>query len=165
MTDEGDGGSSLFGGEKLPGLFHKFVMAGEWREGIITKPPRDVQSRDMAGKPKFWDEAASKPTTENTGKPLNDTLIVVQTQYMFTEQEISDRDIDPLDVEDFKGVRGMWLNGEAKQAFIKAIRKARVRTESELVGYKVRGRRGKKVPVPGTTFQKWTDWEFELTKP
>src|SRR6188508_948322 len=112
VDDDGNGGSSLFGGEKLSSLFNKFVPGSEERTGIITKPPRDVQSRDDEGKPKFWDAEEGKVTQVNTGRPLYDTLIVVQTEYRYTPQEIEDRNIDPLDVEDDKGLRGIWASGD-----------------------------------------------------
>jgi len=159
-----DGGSSLFGGEKLPGLFNKFTMPGEWRTGIITKPPVDRQSRDMAGNLKYWDPDKNEPTTVNTGRPLNDTVIVLQTEYRYTPQEIADRNLDPIDVEDDKGIRGIFASGDEKKAIIKAVRESRLRKESEMVGWRLSGRRMKKEPIPGTGFSKWTGWEYKLER-
>lgn len=163
MEDSGDGGSSLFGGEKLPGLFHKFVMVGEKRTGIITKPPVDRNSFDIAGKPKFWDQSKNDGkggvVNYDTGRPLKDTVIVLQTEYRYTPQEISDRNIDPLDVEDDKGLRGIFASGEEKKAIMKAIKAARVRTETEMVGMRLTlWRTGK---VKKGDFEGWT-WEATL---
>lgn len=156
LTDSEDGQSSLFGGEKLPGLFHKFVMPGESRTGIIAKAPVDRQSRNIEGDPKFWDPDTKKVVTHDTGRPMKDTVIVLQTEYRFTPQEIADRNIDPLDVEDDKGVRGIFASGEMKAAIVKAVRAARVRSETEMVGMRLTVTRGKKVPIEGNK-TKWTD--------
>lgn len=156
MTDSEDGQSSLFGGEKLPSLFNRFVMPGESRTGIITKPPADRHDRDVAGDPKFWDPVTKKVTNVDTGRPLKATVIVLQTEYRFTPQEIADRGIDPMDVEDDKGVRGIFASGEMKAAITKACRVARVRRESEMVGMRLTVTRGKKVPIEGNK-TKWTD--------
>lgn len=157
LTGDGDGGSSLFGGEKLPALFNKFVMPGESRTGIITKPPVDRHDRGVDGL-KYWegDWKNGKVVTYDTGKPMKATVFVLQTAYRFTPQEIADRSIDPLDVEDDKGVRGIFASGEMKKAIIAACRKARVRRESEMVGMRLTVTRGKKVPIDGGK-TKWTD--------
>ena len=155
VMDDEDGQSSLFGGEKLPGLFHKFVPGSEERTGIITKPPRDVQSRGVDGKPKFWDNEKREVVTYDTGRKLNDTVIVLQTEYRFTPQEVEDRNIDPMDVEDDKGIRGIFASGDLKDAIKKAIKAARVRTETEMVGMRLTVTRGKKVDI-GNGKTKWT---------
>ena len=164
LVDEEDGGSSLFGGEKLPGLFNKFVPAGVARTGIIAKAPKDRQSRDIDGNPKFWDEANKKVTITDTGRPLNDTVIVLDTEYRFTPEEIEARAIDPMDVEDDKGRRGLFASGDMKKAIMKAIREARVRRESEMVGMRLTVIRGRKVPIPGTNKEKWTDFTAKLER-
>lgn len=156
--NDGNGGSSLFGGEKLPGLFNKFVMPNTERTGIIVKPPRDRHSRDMDGNLKYWDETTKKVVTHDTGRKLYDTVIVLQTEYRFTPQEIADMNIDPLDVEDDKGLRGVWASGDLKAAIMKAIRQARITKdmgEKALVGMRLTLDRGKKVPIPGTNKTKW----------
>jgi hypothetical protein len=161
LTDPEDGGSSLFGGEKLYSLFNKFVMQGEQRTGIIAKPPVDRQSRNVAGEPKFWDNEAKKVVTHDTGRPLMDTVIVLDTEYRLTSQEIADRQIDPIDVEDDKGQRGIFASGDLKKAIIKAIKAARVRTESEMVGMKLTvWRTGK---VKKGEFDSWT-WNAKLER-
>lgn len=164
MTEDEDGQSSLFGGEKLPSIFNKFVMPGESRTGIITKPPVDRQDRAMTGDPKFWDPIAKKVTSVDTGRPMNATVIVLQTDYRYTAQEIADRGIDPLDIEDDKGVRGLFATGEMKKAIQKAVRQARLRRESEMVGWRLTVTRGKKVPMADNK-TKWTDITAELTRP
>lgn len=156
MTDSEDGQSSLFGGEKLPSLFHKFVMPGESRTGIIAKPPVDRHDRDINGDPKFWDPQAKKVTNVDTGRPMKATVIVLQTDYRYTPQEIADRNIDPLDVEDDKGIRGIFASGEMKAAIMKAVKVARVRRESEMVGMRLTVTRGRKVKIEGNK-DKWTD--------
>lgn len=157
MVDEG-GDSGLFGGEKLPGLFNKFVVIGEKRTGIIAKPPTQRQARDMAGNPKFWDQDAKNGkgavTNVNTGRPLKDSVIVLQTDYRYTQQEIADRQVDPLDVEEDTGLRGIWASGNQKAAIMRAIRVAKVRSEAEMVGMRLTiWRTGK---VPAGEFQTWT---------
>jgi hypothetical protein len=154
MDDDGNGGSSLFGGESLSSLFNKFVVTGEKRTGIIVEPPRDKQSYDIAGKPKFWDNDARKVVNHDTGRPLMDTLIILDTEYRFTPQEIGDRNIDPLDVEEDKGRRGLFASGDMKAAIKKAIKAARVRTEKEMVGMRLTiWRTGK---VKKGEFDSWT---------
>jgi hypothetical protein len=169
LVDEDDtGNSGLFGGEKLPGLFNRFVMPGVWREGIIMKPPTQRQGRDVDGKPKFWDPETEKVVTSKTHpdvRPLYDSVIVLKTEYRFTEQEIADRDIDPVDVEEDEGVRGIFASGDLKKAIMRAIKKARVHSEKEMVGMKLRVNRGKKVPIPGTQKTRWEGAEAELIRP
>lgn len=155
MDEDGNGGSSLFGGEKLYSLFNKFVPGSEERTGIITKPPVDRQSTDVAGKPKFWDNEKREVVAYDTGRPLKDTVIVLQTEYRLTPQEIEDRSIDAADVEDDNGVRGIFASGDLKAAIIKAIKVARVRTEAEMVGMRLTVTRGKKVDI-GNGKTKWT---------
>lgn len=165
LTDGEDGQSSLFGGEKLASLFNKFVTVGEKRTGIIMKPPADRNSFDIAGKPKFWDPTANggkgAVTNIDTGRPMKDTVIVLQTEYRFTPQEIADRSIDPLDVEEDKGVRGIFASGEQKKAIMKAVKAARVRTETQMVGMRLTiWRTGK---IKKGDFEGWT-WEATLER-
>ena len=163
MDDDGNGGSSLFGGEKLYSLFNKFVPGSEERTGIITKPPVDRQSTGVDGKPKFWDNEARKVTDVDTGRPLKDTVIVLQTEYRLTPQEIEDRNIDAVDVEDDKGIRGIFASGDLKAAIIKAIKQARVRTEAEMVGMRLTVTRGKKMDI-GAGKTKWTGATAKLER-
>jgi len=161
--DSEDGQSSLFGGEKLPSLFNKFVMPGQERTGIITKPPRDVQSRGVDGRPKFWDRDAKQVVFHDNGNPLKDTVVVLQTDYRFTEQEIADRGIDPVDVEDDNGIRGVFLNGDLKKAVMAEIKRNRIRRESEMVGMRLTLDRGKKVSIEnGKT--KWVGGTAKLER-
>lgn len=161
MDDDGNGGSSLFGGEKLPSLFNKFVMVGEKRTGIIASPPRDKQSTDQAGKLKFWDNDKREAVTYDTGRKLMDTVIVLDTEYRFTPQEISDRNIDPADVEDDNGRRGIFASGAQKKAIMAAVKAARVRTEKEMVGMRLTvWRTGK---IKKGDFDSWT-WDATLEK-
>ena len=168
LVDEDDtGDSGLFGGEKLPGLFNKFVMPGEWREGIIMKPPTRRQGRDVDGKPKFWDPETEKVVNTKSHpdvRPLYDSVIVLKTEYRFTPQDIADREIDPIDVEEDQGVRGIFASGDLKKAIMQAIKRARVRNEAEMVGMKLRVNRGKKVPIPGTQKTRWEGAEAELIR-
>lgn len=165
LVDEDDTGSSgLFGGEKLPGLFNKFVLPGTKRTGIIAKPPTQRQARDVDGKLKFWDEDEGKVTSVNTGRKLMDSVIVLQTDYRYTPEEIADRNIDPLDVEDDKGMRGIFASGDLKSAIMRAIRVAKVRSESEMVGMRLTVDRGKKVPIPGTQKTRWEGASATLTR-
>ena len=164
LTDEdGNGGSSLFGGEKLYSLFNKFVPGSEERTGIITKPPVDRQSTGVDGFPKFWDPDTKTVVTHDTGRPLKDTVIVLQTEYRLTPQEIEDRNIDPVDVEDDNGIRGIFASGDLKDAIKKAIRQARVRTEKEMVGMRLTVTRGKKVDI-GNGKTKWTGATAKLER-
>lgn len=163
MVEEGED-SGLFGGEKLPGLFNKFVVIGEKRTGVIAKPPTQRQARDMKGRPKYWDADADNGkgavTNVNTGRKLNDSVIVLQTDYRYTPQEIADRQVDPLDVEEDTGLRGIWASGDQKRAIMRAIRVAKVRSEKEMVGMRLTiWRTGK---VPAGDFETWT-YEAELT--
>lgn len=161
MEDDGNGGSSLFGGEKLPSLFNKFITVGEKRTGIIAAPPRDKQSRNVAGELKFWDDAAKKVVTYDTGSPLKDTVIVLDTEYRFTPQEISDKGLSEMDVEDDNGRRGIFASGDQKKAIMRAIKAARVRTEKEMVGMRLTvWRTGK---VKKGDFDSWT-WDATLEK-
>jgi hypothetical protein len=134
------------------------------RTGIIMKPPVDRQSRDVDNNPKFWDDVAKKVVTHDTGRPLNDTVIVLQTEYRYTAQEIADRGLDDLDVQDDKGVRGVFASGDLKKAIMKAIREARVRTEKEMVGMRLTLDRGKKVPIAGTNKTQWTGATAKLER-
>lgn len=162
--DSEDGQSSLFGGEKLPSLFNKFVMPGQERTGVITKPPRDVHSRNLNGEPKFWDAETKSVVTHDTGRPLKDTVVVLQTDYRFTEQEIADRGIDPVDVEDDNGVRGVFLNGDLKKAVMAEIKRNRIRRESEMVGMRLTLNRGRKEKIPGTNKDKWVGGTAKLER-
>jgi hypothetical protein len=165
LVDEDDtGDSGLFGGEKLPGLFNKFITPGTQRTGIIVKKPTQRQARDIEGKPKYWDEDEQKVTTVNTGRPLKDSVIVLQTEYRYTEQEIADRNIDPLDVEEDKGLRGIFASGDLKAAIMRAIRVAKVRSEAEMVGMRLTVDRGRKVPIPGTQKTRWEGATATLTR-
>lgn len=156
LTDPEDGGSSLFGGEKLYSLLNKFVMPGQTVTGIITKAPVDRQSRGVDGKLKFWDAQKEEVTSVDTGRPLKDTVIVLQTEYRLTAQDIADRNIDPLDVEDDKGLRGVFANGDLKAAIMRACKAARVRSEKEMVGMRLTITRGKKIPI-GNGKTKWVE--------
>ena len=167
--DEDEGSSSIFGGEKLPSIFNKFVMPNTERSGIITKLPVDKQSRDVDGKPKFWDDNApegKQVVTYNTGNPLNDTVFVLQTEYRFTEQEIADQRLDRMDVQDDKGIRGIYASGDLKKAIQRAIREAGIRrsNQRDLIGMRLTVNRGTKVPIPGTQKTRWTGATARLEK-
>lgn len=169
VVDEDEGSSSIFGGEKLPSIFNKFVMPNTERSGIITKLPVDKQSRDVDGKPKFWDDNApegKQVVTYNTGKPLNDTVFVLQTDYRFTEQEIADKNLDRMDVQDDKGLRGIYASGQLKAAIAKAIREAGIKrsNQRDLIGMRLTVNRGTKVPIPGTQKTRWTGATAKLER-
>lgn len=169
VVDEDEGSSSIFGGEKLPSIFNKFVMPNTERSGIITKLPVDKQSRDVDGKPKFWDDNApegKQVVTYNTGKPLNDTVFVLQTEYRFTEQEIADQNLDRMDVQDDKGIRGIYASGQLKAAIAKAIREAGIKrsNQRDLIGMRLTVNRGTKVPIPGTQKTRWTGATAKLER-
>jgi hypothetical protein len=163
MEDDGNGGSSLFGGEKLFSLFNITIPGSAERTGIITKPPRDKHSTNRAGERKYWDADAKKVVTFDTGRPFMDTVIVLQTEYRLTPAEVEALGVDPLDVEDDKGMRGIFASGDLKDAIKKAIKQARVRTESEMVGMRLTVSRGKKVDIPGGK-TKWTGATAKLER-
>ena len=127
------GFDSLMGGGKLPSLITKEHGQGVKRTGIIREEPRQKQSYDFAGNPKFWDDAARKVVNHDTGKPMYDTVFVLDTEYRFTAQD-APKDFDPSDDD---GTRGLFAGGEDLKAIKRAIaknRELRGKPRSALVG-------------------------------
>jgi len=155
---------SLFGGDKLPSLFNKTHGTGTWRKGIIMKPPVDRQSRFFkeggTGALKFFD-AEGKPTEKSigaggvpNGKAI-DTTFVLQTEYRMTEAELEEADMD----ED-TGLRGVFASADLKKAIRDAIKRAKLKNRTELVGSLLEiGRVGK---VQKGDYKGWK-WEAKLT--
>ncbi len=89
-------GSRLFGGEAgPPSLFNKTHPVGTKRGGRITKAPYDQQRTKMnSGEPLFWQQGTKSPVTDAvnpvTGaknRPVNDTVIELETGYVMDANE------------------------------------------------------------------------------
>lgn len=168
LTGNNAGYDPLFGGEKLVSLFDKTIGVGVVREGIISKPPTDKQSRFYkaggVGALKFWaPQGSDKPVTEQPNgpdgtpnRPCMDTVFVLQTDYRLSGDELGQRQM-----EEDEGLRGFFASGASLAATRTAIRAAGVSSREQLVGMKMSILRTGKTQKGD--FEAWT-WAVKIEK-
>ncbi len=138
--------SQLFssGGGAGPSILNKTHLLGSKRTGIILKAPYDMQSRNIKGEPKFWEDGNNKPVTRAvnpaTGKPnrkVLDTVFALQTEYRMDAGERAAIGRDASFEDD--GKRSFSVGGVDLKVVKEAMRKAPfpITRGADLVGKRI----------------------------
>jgi hypothetical protein len=146
-TSEENIENRLFGGESLPSIWNKTHDVGAEVTGIVKDLPFEKQGRTFVeggvGKPKFWSREYGQgivtTASDSIGplKPVMDLVIPLDTEYRFTPAQLQERGLD----ED-TGARGWYLSGgEGEQAFKAALKAAKLRKLSDLIGMRITAKR------------------------
>jgi hypothetical protein len=158
--------SQLFssGGGAGPSILNKTHYVGTVRTGIITKAPYDVQSRDINGKPKFWQVGSPAPVTDavnpitnKPNRPVMDTVLALQTEYRMDGNERAAINRD--DSFEDEGQRSFSAGGRHLKTLRDAIGKAKITSGAQMVGKRFTVKRAGKVPNPNGN----DSWVLEIT--
>jgi len=163
-TSEDSIESRLFGGESLPSIWNKTLDKGSTVTGIIKDIPFEKQGRTFVeggvGKLKYWKRNFGEGFTTDASdaigplKPVMDLVLPIQTDYRFTADQLSDRNM-----EEDTGARGWYFGGgEGEQEFKAAIKRAKLRSMRELVGMRITGQRIGKVKKGD-----YMAWQYAIT--
>lgn len=154
----GNGPSRLFGAEGgAPSLFNKTHAVGTERTGIITKAPYDQQRTKMgSGEPLFWQAGEKQPVTApanpHTGqpnRPVNDTVIELDTEYVMDQAEATALNRETP----YEGGERRDFVGRELKAFKEAIKDAvargiRLTCDDDMVGKRLTKKRVATKPNP-----------------